>query len=175
MQGLTLSHFFLLTIFIAWASCWTEKFDGSSSAIWCGGNNVWTGRVQSDGRQTASKKGLKHRRSREASNPLSSLSGWSFHLWGNRAVARHFGGRAVKARSLQPHGSPRRPIHPQNDIHATLGLFRARVLALDDQMTARVWAPLRIKIIQERKGEWLEKRSDSGGKDCFQGFSPNMN
>lgn len=41
-------------------------------------------------------------------------------------------------------------MQPQNDIHATLVLFCGRSLAPAGQMTARVLALLRIKMIQER-------------------------
>lgn len=95
-------------------------------------------------------------------------------LWGNRAVAKH-SERGQWRLALQPHSSPMWPIHSQNDIHATLGLFRALVLALDDQMTARVWAPLRIKMIQGRKRRMTWEKKWFREKGRFQGFNSNMN
>lgn len=57
----------------------------------CKGNNVWRTQSQSDGWQTASKKGLKDRGQKRQGGSKSPLKPkWVvLSLWGNRAVAKH--------------------------------------------------------------------------------------
>lgn len=144
---------------------------------------------------SAEREALKHYTGWEAPNPLSGLSGWSFQLWGNRTVSRHSekdggGGRRkeggiwgvvqnLSLSTLNIH--PAWALHPQNDIHATLVLFKTLSAGTGRSNDSQrfFFSLFGIKLIQGEKREtdweWFREKEKENFFKFSKDLAPNMN